>query len=122
MPRPSPGRFGWPGGSGIAGGSGRGDETGPDGGIQDRLPFGRCVQGAGDLLSAGVLGQVAEGPGSEGRQDRVVVGVGGKHHDGGGGIVLQDPAGSLHPIEPGQANPARLTARSPTPLLLLTGP
>ena len=51
-----------------------------------------------DLGPGGVLGQVAEGAGLQGGDDRFVVGVGGQHHHLGVRVAGPDAARRLHPL------------------------
>jgi hypothetical protein len=46
-----------------------------DGGVEDGLAGGGGMDGPGDLVASGVFGEVAEGAGAQGGDDRLVVGV-----------------------------------------------
>ena len=61
------------------------------------------LEGAADVVTTGVLGQILDGSGSQRSDDRLVVGVGGEHDDLGGGMVGPDAPGGLDPIESGHA-------------------
>jgi hypothetical protein len=69
--------------------------------IQHCLPGGGCLQGTADLGSGRVLGQVAERPGLQRADDRLVVGVRGEHDDAGVRMLGGDPPGRGHPVAAG---------------------
>ena len=78
-----------------------GEQSGVHGGVEDGLPGGGGVQGAGDLGAAGVLGEVAQGAGVQRGQDVGVVGEGGEHDDLGVGVLGADPGGRGDPVDDG---------------------
>src|SRR6201996_1716500 len=91
---------GWGGGGG--GGDGA-EQVVLGGGVDDGAAAGDVVQGAADLLGAGVFGQVAAGAGAERVDDRVVVGVGGEHDDLNIGAAVAELTGGGGAVQMGHA-------------------
>ena len=65
-------------------------DAGLYGRVKHGLPSGNPVDGGGDLLRAGVLGEVATGTCLQSGEDGAVVGVGGEHDDLGVGVLRPD--------------------------------
>ena len=78
-------------------------QGGLDTGIEHGLPRYGGIEGAPDVVSGRVFGQVPGGAGREGGHDGLVVGVGGQDHDGDLGMLGPDRLRRLHPVLAGHA-------------------